>query len=98
MIDKQTTRDLEFAAQQREEVARARQKFPDQDGMTLFLALAEEVGEVAQAILQKRSAADIEAEVVQVAAMAQRLWTECDFNPPDERKSTPFQVINGDAA
>jgi NTP pyrophosphatase (non-canonical NTP hydrolase) len=98
MIDKLMTYDLQFAAQLREEVARARRKFPDQDGVTLFLALVEEAGEVAQAILQKRPAAAIKGEIIQVAAMAQQLWTECNFNLPDERKSASFQIIDGGAA
>jgi NTP pyrophosphatase (non-canonical NTP hydrolase) len=96
VIDKLAERDLEFVSKLFEEVNRARQKFPDQDAATLFMALSEEKGEVAQAILQKRPAAEIKAEIVQVGAMALRLATECDFDPPGERK--PFRVIDGSAA
>lgn len=67
--------DLCFLEQVREEVGRARGLFPKPDG--LMVALTEEVGELAKALLDepwKR----VEEEAVQVAAMALRVATEGD--------------------
>jgi len=58
------------------EVARARAKFPQPN--PTYIALCEEVGEVAKALLEKRSYAEIRAEAIQVAAMAVRLIQEGD--------------------
>lgn len=55
-----------------EELARARAKFPSQDASICYLALAEEVGEVAKAMLENVPPSDVEAELVQVAVMAIR--------------------------
>lgn len=57
------------------EVRRARSKFP---GSTLSMcALMEEVGELAEAMLDK-PASEVRAEALQVAAMAVRIATEGD--------------------
>jgi NTP pyrophosphatase (non-canonical NTP hydrolase) len=71
--------DLDFQAQTRDELARARLKFPNQDLRTTMLALVEEVGEVAQAILQGQSPSRIREELIQVAAMATRAACDCDL-------------------
>jgi NTP pyrophosphatase (non-canonical NTP hydrolase) len=57
------------------EVSLARRKFPNQNITTTFIALAEELGEVAKEILEGTSKRTWE-EAVQVAAMAMRLATE----------------------
>lgn len=59
-----------------EEVARARRKFPGNRFM--LAALTEEVGELAQAMLQKKGPTDIRREAVQVAAVAVRIIEEGD--------------------
>lgn len=58
------------------EVLRARTKFPDNE--KLLAALVEEVGELAQAMLQRKSPAEICKEAVQVACVAIRLIEEGD--------------------
>jgi NTP pyrophosphatase (non-canonical NTP hydrolase) len=68
--------DVEFSSLVHEELARARKKFPLQNTTTLLLALMEEVGELAQAFLQKQGSDRIMAEAVQVAAMAARVAVE----------------------
>lgn len=57
------------------EVERAREKFPDPDAS--MTALTEEVGELAQAFLDKPWT-EVYKEAVQVAAMALRVATEGD--------------------
>jgi NTP pyrophosphatase (non-canonical NTP hydrolase) len=68
------------------ELQQAREKFPDQDAETTILALVEEVGEIAKAFLQYRheikkgrTVQDIQAEAIQVAAMAIRVCCDCDL-------------------
>jgi len=66
------------------EVSRARKKFPE-TAMTMA-ALVEEVGELAQAILDK-PASEVWAEAVQVACMAVRVATEGDSSASAYRSS-----------
>lgn len=63
------------------EVARARAKFPGNRHQ--YVALAEEVGEVAKALIESESPEAIYAECVQVAAMAQRVAEDGDDDFPD---------------
>lgn len=58
------------------EVARARAKFPSNEH--LLAALVEEVGELAQALLQGQPAPEVVAEAIQVAAVAVRIVEEGD--------------------
>lgn len=58
------------------EVERARAKFPGSRFM--LAALVEEVGELAQALLQKKSPDEIRKEAMQVACCAVRLMDEGD--------------------
>ena len=60
----------------RNESAGARAKFPG--NRFLLAALTEEVGELAKAMLQKRPAAEIEREALQVACVAVRILEEGD--------------------
>jgi hypothetical protein len=68
----------------RSEVERARAKFPSNQHM--LAALTEEVGEFAQALIdhsrEKKSAADVYVEAVQVATMAIRIALEGDASFP----------------
>jgi cell division inhibitor SulA len=59
-----------------EEVIRARDKFPS--NRFLFLALIEELGEVARAVLQKKPEHEVRLEWIQVAAVVVRLLEEDD--------------------
>lgn len=63
-----------FLREVEEEVARARAKFPGNAHQ--YAALAEEVGEVARALLEGSD--NLREECVQVAAMAMRLAEEGD--------------------
>ncbi len=56
------------------EVSRARTKFPG--GKLLLPALMEEVGELAQALLQKRPKDEWRKEAMQVACVAIRIMEE----------------------
>lgn len=58
------------------EVERARMKFPGR--RFLLAALTEEVGELAQAYLQKKPRAEIQKEALQVACVALRIFEEGD--------------------
>lgn len=58
------------------EVVRARTKFPSNAKM--LAALVEEVGELAQALLQRKSLSDIRKEATQVACVAVRIIEEGD--------------------
>jgi hypothetical protein len=58
------------------EVTRARLKFPGNRHM--LAALTEEVGELAQALLQGKSRAEVVAEAIQVACVAVRIIEEGD--------------------
>lgn len=69
------------------EVAKARGKFPGNH--KLLAALVEEVGELAQAMLQKKAKSEIEKEAAQVACVAIRLLEEGDGD---------FQVNNWNPA
>lgn len=67
--------DAGFRAEQRLELERARKKFP---GAALtMVALTEEVGELAKALLDESPERIVE-EAIQVAVMAQRVATEGD--------------------
>lgn len=63
------------------EVARARGKFPG--NRFLLAALAEEVGELAKAYLQKQGTAAIRKEAIQVACLAIRIIEEGDASFSD---------------
>jgi hypothetical protein len=78
-----------LAAQIDEELRRARNKFPDNKHINT--ALAEEVGELSQALLwteetfnghPRASSADVRREALQVAVMAIRVITEGDSDFP----------------
>jgi len=58
------------------EIDRARAKFPT--NKNLMIALAEEVGELAQALLQKKPNGEIYKEAIQVACVALRIAHEGD--------------------
>jgi hypothetical protein len=58
------------------EVERARRKFPG--NRHLLAALVEEVGELAQAYLQRSSPSDIRKEAIQIACVAIRIVEEGD--------------------
>lgn len=64
-----------------EEVMRARDKFPG--NKFLLAALVEEVGELAQAMLQKKSPEEIRREATQVACVAVRIIEEGDASFDD---------------
>lgn len=64
-----------------EEVMRARVKFPG--NRFLLAALTEEVGELAQAYLQKKPKKQIRKEAIQVACLAIRLAEEGDASFDD---------------
>jgi NTP pyrophosphatase (non-canonical NTP hydrolase) len=64
--------DEAFLDAVRDELARARAKFPRQSRETCLLALGEEVGELMQAHLQAKPIGDYYKEAVQVATMAIR--------------------------
>lgn len=72
--------DLEFLKDVREEAINARTKFPD--SVHSLAALTEEVGELAQAVIDERyhdgDSHRIWEEAVQVAVMAMRVATEGD--------------------
>ena len=70
------------------ELRQAREKFPNTHD--LFVALTEEVGELAKALIQQKhehhkevTHQDIYKEAIQVACMAIRLATEGDLSFPD---------------
>jgi hypothetical protein len=63
------------------EMMRARAKFPGNRFMSL--ALAEEVGELAKAQLQKAPAVEIRHEALQVACLAMRIAREGDASLTD---------------
>ena len=69
------------------EILRARAKFPG--NRFLLAALMEEVGELAQAMLQGKSDAEIKTEAIQVACVALRIFEEKDATfadlKPEER-------------
>lgn len=66
-----------------EEIVAARKKFPE--NRDLFLALGEEFGELAQALLERRPTRMTFHEAIQVAAVALRIAQEgvpeSDFHP-----------------
>lgn len=66
-----------FLADIYEEVKRARAKYPNCDGQPMMVALVEEVGEPAKALLDEPNER-VYAEAVQVACMALRVATEGD--------------------
>ena len=63
------------------EVQRARAKFPG--NRFLLVALVEEVGELAQAQLQKKTREEIVKEAIQVACLAIRIIEEGDSSFAD---------------
>lgn len=72
-----------------EEVIRARTKFPG--NRFLLAALMEEVGELAQAILQNQGVERIRKEACQVACVAVRIYEEmdaafADITPEESKK------------
>lgn len=60
----------------REEMVKARKKFPRNGRLTI--ALAEELGELAKAELQGRQIREIQKEALQVACVALRIFEEGD--------------------
>lgn len=72
--------DEVFLHELREELSRAREKFPSAN--LSFVALVEEVGELGQALLKHRAGNGtkqaIYGEAIQVAAMAMRVALEPD--------------------
>lgn len=84
-------RDKTFVVAQAQELASARHNFPSPNCSTI--ALMEEVGELAKALLDESWDRVVE-EAVQVAVMAQRVATEGDpstfqyrVNPTSKRKA-----------
>jgi NTP pyrophosphatase (non-canonical NTP hydrolase) len=75
-----TPEDLTMAALS-EEVKRARTKFPG--NRFLLAALTEEVGELAQALLQKAPKGEIQNKCLQVACVAIRILEEGDASFAD---------------
>lgn len=80
--------DLKFQHDVMRELVRARTKFPEQDATITMVALTEEVGELAQALLhlkfepaKGKSYADLYAEAVQVAVMAMRVALDTEVQP-----------------
>ena len=71
------------------EISRARAKFPGNRHM--LAALTEEVGELAQALLQGKARGEICKEALQVACVALRLYEEGDASfatlTEDEKKA-----------
>jgi len=65
-----------FLRDVKEEINTAKKKFPYPNPN--LAALTEEVGELAQAMLQRKTPSEIYAEAVQVAAMAMRCALEGD--------------------
>jgi NTP pyrophosphatase (non-canonical NTP hydrolase) len=68
-----------------DEVRRAQKKFPNQPPLRLMAALTEEVGELAQAVINcedetgvvlEQARTNLREEAIQVAAMAIRIVTE----------------------
>jgi NTP pyrophosphatase (non-canonical NTP hydrolase) len=58
------------------ELQQARAKFPKQSRITTALALVEEVGEVAKAILQDLPEEELYKECIQTAVMALRIMND----------------------
>lgn len=76
--------EWKFLSDADSELERARLKFPDQDRFVTLAALTEEVGELAQGVLQNKFEThkgvtydDIYKEAVQVAVMAMRIAFDC---------------------
>lgn len=59
-----------------DEIRNARDKFPG--NRLLLAALTEEVGELARALLQKQGRERVQAEALQVACVALRIYEEGD--------------------
>jgi hypothetical protein len=79
-MSEQPTDDSQFLAEVQAELAKARRKFPGQtDPWRMYAALGEEVGEVGKALLQEPPEC-VRAELVQAAAVAARLYVECDLD------------------
>jgi NTP pyrophosphatase (non-canonical NTP hydrolase) len=91
------SQDLDFQALVHAELSNARRLFPDQDLPTTIMALMEEVGELAQAVRQKQGPSRIQAEAIQVAAMAARVARDCDLGSlPSPTKVVPLRVVKPD--
>lgn len=71
-----TVTTKEVALEVLNEINRARAKFPTNEH--LMIALVEEVGELAQALLQQKPDREIYAEAIQVACVAMRIAEEGD--------------------
>ena len=72
-----------------DEIVRARAKFPG--SRFLLAALTEEVGELARAILQRKTGDEIKREAIQVACVALRIYEEGDsaFDGLTDEESKP---------
>lgn len=77
-----------------EELARARRLFPG-DNVT-FLALSEEVGELAKALFEE-SRENVRKEAIQVAVMAVRIIMDGDCTLSDWRKMKGLDALVKDA-
>lgn len=88
--------DIGFSAEVKLELQRARKKFPGT--AVTMIALTEEVGELAKALLDE-SAERITEEAIQVAVMAQRVATEGDRSVDQFRgwlgKWAPLRILDG---
>lgn len=85
--------DVAFRAEVRLELGRARKKFPG-NALTM-VALTEEVGELAKALLDESPERIVE-EAIQVAVMAQRVATEGDKSVENFRGWKPtWPVLEG---
>lgn len=82
-------RTLETLASLEAELKRARAKFPG--NRFLLAALTEEVGELAQALLQRKQVGEVRKEALQVACVAIRIFEEGDasFDDISEAESKP---------
>lgn len=79
----------QFLAEVRAEIARARAKFLHND--LTMIALTEEVGELAKALLDE-SASRVRSEAVQVAAMAARVAIDGDASAEAYRATTALRA------
>jgi hypothetical protein len=75
-----------------DEVLRARTKFPGNKFM--LAALTEEVGELAQALLQKRDRKEVVKEAIQVATVAIRIIEEGDASFGDISDQEAFGIVD----
>lgn len=85
-----TPAELAFMQSVWEQLAYARQKFPGRN-LTL-VALMEEVGELANACMDK-PLSDVHLEAVQVATMAARVWLDGDHSVEYRREQNGLEPL-----